>query len=148
MGGNFMGELTNCPTCGDIFVKTEFRDVCQKCWKEEEKSFEKVYQFIRRRENRAATIRQVEEATGVPEELILKFIKTGKLRITQFPNLGYPCDNCGKIIRHGKLCEKCTDSIKKDLNVFNEQERRRKEIERKERQATYFAVDHRYRSKE
>lgn len=143
-----MGELTNCPNCGAIFVKTQFRDVCPNCWKEEEEAFDKVYKYIRRRENRAATIRQVEEATGVKEELILKFIKTGRLRTTHFPNLGYPCDKCGRIIHHGKLCDRCANAFKKDLQKFNEEEKRKKEMEKKEKQATYYAVDERFKGEE
>lgn len=112
-----MGELANCPKCGEIFVKTQFRDICQKCWKEEEIAFETVYQFIRKRENRAATIQQVVEATGVEEELIFKFIRTGRLILTQFTNLGYPCDKCGKLIREGKLCETCIEVLRKELQL-------------------------------
>lgn len=140
-----MDELTNCPKCGDIFVKNKFRDICQKCWKEEEEAYEKVYQFIRKRENRAATIQQVEEATEVEEELILKFIKTGRLKLTQFPNLGYPCDKCGKIIQKGKICSSCAEKLRKELEIHKAEEERKKEIERRERQATYFAVDEKYR---
>ena len=72
--GIFMGELANCPRCGKIFAKTKFRDVCQNCFQEEEKLFEKVYEFIRRKENRTATIEQVIEATGVDEDIIYKYI--------------------------------------------------------------------------
>jgi len=129
-------DLSNCPECGEIYIKSKFRDVCEKCWKAEEAAYDTVYKFMRKRENRAATMLQVVEATGVSEALILKFIKNGKLQITQFPNLGYPCDKCGKIIRTGKLCEGCASEILDDLkNHEREQEFKQKMSSHK---ATYF----------
>ncbi|MFO1444408.1 hypothetical protein KDN24_14610 [Bacillus sp. Bva_UNVM-123] len=140
-----MAELTNCPNCGEIFVRNQFRDICQNCWKEEEKSYERVYQFIRKRENRTATMAQVVEATEVEEALLLKFIKSGRLKLAQFPNLGYPCDKCGTNIREGKLCASCTDEFRKDLSTHTMEEERRKEIEKREKHTTYFAVDEKFR---
>lgn len=135
-----MDELTNCPNCGAIFYKNKFREVCQDCWKEEEKAYETVYNFMRKRENRAATIQQVEESTGIKEELILKFIRNGKLKIAQFPNFGYPCDRCGHIIRKGNLCDKCTTELRNELEEHTESERRRIEREKREKQITYFTM--------
>ena len=142
-----MAELTNCPNCGEIFVKNQFRDICQNCWKEEEKAYERVYQFIRKRENRTATMAQVVDSTEIEEELLLKFIRTGRLKLAQFPNLGYPCDKCGVLIREGKLCDKCTEEFRKDLSTHTMEEGRRKEIERRDKQATYFAVDEKFRKR-
>src|SRR4051812_444551 len=107
-----MPDVINCPSCGNLMVRNKFRDVCGNCWKEEEKLYDIVYKFIRIRENRAATIPQVVEATGVEEEVLLKFIKMGRLKLTQFPNLGYPCDKCGTIIRTGKLCNSCAQELR------------------------------------
>jgi len=140
-----MSELSNCPKCNNIFVKTKFRDVCESCWKEEDKIFERVYQFIRKRENRMATMSQVVEATEVEEELLLKFIKTGRLKLAQFPNLGYYCEKCGTLIRVGKLCEECSDGLRTDLSIHKLEVDRRKEIEKRDKHATYFAVDEKYR---
>jgi len=129
-------DLSNCPECGEIYIKSKFRDVCEKCWREEEAAYDTVYKYMRKRENRAATMLQVVEATGVTEAQILKFIKSGKLQITQFPNLGYPCDKCGKIIRSGKLCEGCASEILDDLkNHEREEEFKQKMSSQK---ATYF----------
>lgn len=119
-------ELDNCPVCGSIFYKNQFNQLCPKCKKEEEKLYDTVYQYMRKRENRAATMNQIVEATGVPEETILKFIKTGRLKIAQFPNLGYPCDKCGKVIRTGKLCEPCSTTLKQDLDEFDQEQARKK----------------------
>ncbi|MEI2358329.1 TIGR03826 family flagellar region protein [Mesobacillus zeae] len=120
----------NCPACGEIFVKNQFRDVCGNCWKEQEQAYDVVSKYMRKRENRAATILQVVEATGVDEELILRFVKTGRLQIAQFPNLGYPCDKCGSIIREGRICGSCAAKMREELDQFNKEEERKKQIQR------------------
>jgi len=131
-------NVMNCPNCGTLFVKSKFRDVCEACYKEEEKKFDEVYQFIRKRSNRTATIAQVVEATDVEEDLILKFIKTGRLRISQFPNLGYSCEQCGKLIRDGRICEACTNKLRTELKNFEKEEQREREMTEQEKKVTYF----------
>lgn len=128
----------NCPNCGALFVKTNLRDVCEKCYKEENQAFETVYKFIRKRENRTATIYEAAEGTGVDEELIIKFIRTGKLKLAQFPNLGYPCQKCRTIIREGILCDDCSKDLRSELSIFKQEEERKKEIREREKR-TYFA---------
>ena len=76
-----MGELANCVKCGKVYVKTEIRELCYDCFREEEEAFEKVRRFINKRENRTASMKEISEGTGVPEELVLKFIKRGRLNI-------------------------------------------------------------------
>ncbi|MDP4085203.1 MAG: hypothetical protein Q8934_11395 [Bacillota bacterium] len=136
-----MEELINCPSCGDIFYKNKFRDVCMKCWKKEEEDYETIYKFMRKRENRAATINQVVEQTGVLEETILKFIKKGRLQITQFPNLGYPCDKCGRIIRTGKLCGNCKDELQTALDTYEKEEKIKKDLLHQQRRTYYSSKD-------
>lgn len=143
-----MSELANCPNCGGIFVKTRFRDVCEKCFKQEEEDFETVYAFIRKRENRTATIPEVVEATGVSEELIIKFIKTGRLTLAQLPNINYPCTRCGGPTREGDLCKKCAEQLRRDLKTHESEQVHRQQVaeqEKKERQITYYAIDERHR---
>ncbi|CAI9385727.1 MULTISPECIES: TIGR03826 family flagellar region protein [Bacillaceae] len=130
-----MAELGNCPQCGDIYVLNNIRDVCLNCYKQEEADFEKVYQFIRKKQNRTAQMEEVVEATGVEKTLIYKFIKKGRIKLAQFPNLGYPCAKCGTIIREGKLCQPCMTGIQSDLHVIEKEEERKKELEKRN---TYF----------
>ena len=131
----WMAELGNCPQCGDIYVLNNIRDVCLNCYKQEEADFEKVYQFIRKKQNRTAQMEEVVEATGVQKTLIYKFIKKGRIKLAQFPNLGYPCAKCGTIIREGKLCQPCMTGIQSDLHVIEKEEERKKELEKRN---TYF----------
>lgn len=136
-----MDTLENCPNCGTLFVRTKFRDVCDNCYKEEEAQFEKVYQFIRKSKNRTATITTIVEETGVDEDLILKFIKTGRIRTSQYPNIGYPCEKCGTLIHSGRLCDNCSHSIRTDLHSFEKESQRQKELREKDKRNTYFTKD-------
>lgn len=133
-------EIINCPTCGALYEKNKFRDVCAACWKQEEEDYQTVYKFMRKRINRAATVDQIVEQTGVRKELILKFVKKGRLHPTQFPNLGYPCDRCGRIIQKGKLCMECSEELRDDLETFQRDEERKQDILNREKK-TYWSKD-------
>lgn len=134
-------EVFNCPSCNSLFVMTKFRDVCDACYKEEEAKYDKVYAYIRKKINRTASITQVVKDTGVEETLIIKFVRTGKLRISQFPNLGIPCEKCGTTIKSGRLCVKCSDSLRTDLQAFENEEKRLTEIQGNDKKNTYYMKD-------
>jgi len=114
-----MGELKDCPTCGSFFNYTGIRDVCGKCATNEEKLYEDVYKFLRRRENRAATIERIVEVTGVTENLLHKWVRKGRLQPALFPNLGYPCDKCGALTTKGKLCDACTTELHNEIRTYD-----------------------------
>ena len=126
-------ELKNCPTCGGFFNYTGIREVCGKCAQDEEKMYEEVYRFLRRRENRAATIERIVEMTGVTETLLHRWVRRGRLQPAMFPNLGYPCDNCGALTTSGKLCVACTEKIQTDLKQFEAAQEFREAIKQNEK---------------
>lgn len=135
-----MGELANCPRCGKLFVKNGIRDICDECYKKEEEQFDKVYKFIRKRENRSATLKQVNEGTGVPEDIIIRFIKQGRLRTKMMENLTYPCERCGAPIHEGRLCEKCQKEIQNDIKA----EQAKDGVSQNQNQIhTYYSLDDR-----
>lgn len=121
-----MGELKNCPECGNLFVQV-LRDVCDDCFKKEEEMFDKVYRYIRKSENRKATLYQVHQATEVPEDKITKFIRQGRIRVVGFPNLFYECETCGSPIQEGRLCFNCKKEITKGLEWMKTEEERKRE---------------------
>ncbi|WP_064093088.1 TIGR03826 family flagellar region protein [Rossellomorea aquimaris] len=133
-----MSEIMNCPRCNAIFMKNQFRDVCDKCYKEDEKMFETVTGFLKKRENRAATMETVLTVTGVDEELLYKWVKKGRIHSKQFPNLGYPCDKCGKIIQTGRICDGCAGGLISDLKKFEDEQERKKQ--RDSSPSTYYTM--------
>ncbi|PIC62960.1 hypothetical protein CSV79_14475 [Sporosarcina sp. P13] len=132
-----MAEIRICPTCGNIFSFTGFRDICTTCTADEEKKYEEVYHFLRKRENRAANIERIVEVTGVTESLLHEWVRKGRLQTTIFPNLGYPCDKCGALTTTGKLCDTCTEEIKHELNMHDAAMELREALAAAERGAYY-----------
>ncbi len=133
-----MADLRHCPSCGDFFNYTGVREVCGKCGMNEERVYEEVYRFLRKRENRAATVERIVEMTEATESMLHKWVRKGRLQPAMFPNLGYPCDNCGKLTSQGKLCDTCTADLKKDLQTFEAATEFREAVQQKE-QATYLS---------
>lgn len=136
-----MAQVKTCPSCGDLFNYTGIRDVCVKCAQGEEEIYQIVYRFLRKRENRAANVERIVEATGVDRDLLFKWVRKGRLQQAMFPNLGYPCDNCGHLTTTGKLCQRCQDELKQDLRTFEAAKEFRDSVKSRDR-AVYHRDEH------
>ncbi len=132
-------QIKNCESCGAVFVDP-VRKICRDCYYKEEEAFQKVYRFITQKKNREATIPEIVKATGVEEELIIKFLKTNRLRASQFPKLAYPCESCGVDIVEGRLCEQCKRDMRQELARQEKIEKIRNEIEEK-RKPVYYTIN-------
>ncbi|MEC5422863.1 hypothetical protein QGM71_05035 [Virgibacillus sp. C22-A2] len=137
-----MAELANCARCDTVFVKG-LREICQSCYKEEEKAFDLVYRFLHEQKNREATMIEVAEGTGVSEKLISKFIKDKRLLTSQFPKLAYPCERCDKNIVTGMLCSSCAQELKNEMELHEKNEERVDEIKKKNEKESriYYTFD-------
>ncbi|GGK36185.1 hypothetical protein GCM10010965_31450 [Caldalkalibacillus thermarum] len=113
-----MAQLDNCPRCGALFVRTT-RKVCPQCHEEIERQYRIVYDFLRQKENREATIYETSEKTGVSVAQIKEFIRQGRLQLKNLPNMGYPCETCGTLIREGRLCPSCRERLMAEINSLS-----------------------------
>src|SRR5690625_1091472 len=136
-----MGELTNCLKCNAVFVKTT-QDICPDCVRKEEKTFQKVYRFLSKRENREETIAEIVKATEVEEELITKFIRTNRVQRSRFPKLAYPCESRGVYLVSGKLCEECSNEILTKFEQAEKSAEKEKQQRKKEKKIdTYYSIN-------
>ncbi|MUT65022.1 TIGR03826 family flagellar region protein [Paenibacillus sp. NEAU-GSW1] len=106
-----MTNIENCPRCGRIFAK-HFRDVCPSCLKDIDKEYELCSTYLR--ENKGAIITELSESTGVSIRQITKFVREGRISLLNAPNLSYPCEVCGTLIRESNLCDNCRTRFQKD----------------------------------
>lgn len=106
--------LSNCKRCKKIFNYVNV-PYCPDCLKEEEKCYETVRNYIKTHQK--SEIREVAEATKIPEKKILQFIKTGKLETTiGLEKVSFECEKCGAPIKSGKYCNECVEDFRQKTN--------------------------------
>jgi uncharacterized protein len=102
-----LSQLGNCAQCGKLFVRV--RNICPDCIKKQEEEFLTVAAYLR--EHHRCTLQELSEETKVSISRIRKFILDGRIILTDLPNLQYPCESCGAMIRKGKVCDQCLQTI-------------------------------------
>ncbi|WP_372629499.1 flagellar protein [Cohnella sp.] len=105
-------NLTYCPKCGKLFSKS-FREVCNNCHQELEKDYERCAEHLRK--NRGMDIQQLSEETEISIKQITRWVREGRISLMDAPNLSYPCESCGTLIREGHLCETCKKRLTRDV---------------------------------
>lgn len=105
-------NLDNCPRCGLLFVKN-LMGLCSACIKELEHEYEICVNYLR--ENKGTNIQELSDATGISIKEITRFIREGRISIANAPNMMYPCEVCGTLIRDGHMCDSCRSKLRKDL---------------------------------
>ncbi|NLP42529.1 MAG: flagellar protein, partial [Veillonellaceae bacterium] len=68
--------LKNCPECGRLFVENP-SGMCPACYEKVEEDELKVVEYLR--DTRKASLKEIHEATGVKEGIIMRMIKRGRL---------------------------------------------------------------------
>ncbi|MEK3789586.1 TIGR03826 family flagellar region protein [Paenibacillus sp. FSL K6-1230] len=129
-------NLANCPRCGRLY-SINIRELCPNCIKDIEREYEVCVAYLR--ENKGANIQELSDATEVPIKQITRFIREGRISIANAPNMMYPCEVCGTLIRENNMCDSCRSRLTKELT--------RASVEKKQDEgnnvgsATYNAID-------
>ncbi|GIP28711.1 hypothetical protein J23TS9_38410 [Paenibacillus sp. J23TS9] len=131
-------NLANCPRCGRLFA-ANFRDMCPNCIKDIEHEYEICVQYLR--EEKGATIQELSEATEVSIKQITRFIREGRISVMNAPNLMYPCEVCGTLIREGHMCDSCRARLTKELTQAAQDDTNKEQGTRRQGEGAYRAID-------
>lgn len=131
-------NISNCPRCGKIFAKG-MRDLCPACIKEVDAEYERCVKFLR--ENKGATIKELSDAVDVTVKQITKFIREGRISLYNAPNLSYPCEICGVLIREGGMCDACRTRLANDVNKAKELTLQHRQEEQARRAAQTYRMN-------
>jgi len=132
-------NLDNCPRCGRLYAKG-LSDVCNQCRRDIDKEYEMCSDYLR--ENKGANIQELSEETGVSIRQITKFVREGRISMMNAPNMSYPCESCGTLIREHQLCDRCRNRLSKDAQALNQRtaEQRKREEEEAESNNAYKGI--------
>jgi flagellar operon protein (TIGR03826 family) len=130
-------ELKNCRRCKRLFV-TMAQPICPSCLEEEEKDFETVKEYLE--EYPQSTSSQIAEGTGVAEEVVVEFIKAGRL-VPKKAVIAYSCELCRKPIHKGRLCKVCMSKLESQLRASLAKQKEAKRQEEIRDMASKFIQD-------
>lgn len=109
-------EVRTCKSCKRIFNYITGPNICQACKEKLEEKFQEVKQYVE--EHPTEGITQVAEANEVTAKQIQRWIREERLAFSEESGIGIECESCGKMIRSGRLCEKCKDTLIGAANDF------------------------------
>ena len=109
-------NLVNCPRCNKLYAKT-IRDICNNCHTQLEKDYERCVQYIR--ENKGVNIQELSDVTEISVKQIARWIREGRISLFNAPNMSYPCESCGTLLREGHLCDSCRSRLSRDMRNAN-----------------------------
>ena len=97
-----------CSECrGMMLPMGKGRFVCDCCGHEYVNDFGKVRSYLAKRGQ--ATVQEIALWTGISVTKILFLLKQGRIMLTQDSDIMLHCDCCGRVIRHGNLCDRCQE---------------------------------------
>lgn len=103
--------LRNCIRCGAVMF--DMGKICRACREREEEDFRLVTEFLRK--TPGSSIREIHEATGVKESVIMSFIRRGSLVAD---GMTLNCSACGREYPGSKslMCPECQARVEKGLD--------------------------------
>jgi len=96
-------DVINCKSCGKLVVR-QSSELCIDCIRKDHTDFEKVREFLRERRKIRTSPKDVEIGTGVSRDTVFRYIKEGRLLISEISQMEIMCENCGKPSREGTIC--------------------------------------------
>ena len=99
--------------------------MCPACYDVELEQEKIVHDYVR--DHDKCSIRMIVDDTGVKEKVVLRMIKSGRV---VSKNVAYPCENCGADIFVGKLCEKCSKDLNKQVEKLNADKKKLRNVDR------------------
>ena len=102
-------NVRNCRSCGKLFNYITGLPICPACKEAKEAKFQEVKNFVY--DNKGATIKEISEACEVEVQQIQQWVREERLVFADDSPISVACDNCGAMIKTGKLCEKCKKEL-------------------------------------
>jgi hypothetical protein len=72
------------------------------------------------RDNKGINIQQLSDETEVSIKQITRWVKEGRISLLNAPNMSYPCESCGTLIREGHICDSCRNRLSREVKNATE----------------------------
>ena len=104
-------DVRNCKHCNRLF-QYQASKYCPSCVIELDQVFIKIREYIY--DNPDSTVVEVSENTSISTEIIMEFLREGKLELKEATML-LECKSCGKSIKTGVMCKECLSRFETEM---------------------------------
>jgi ribosomal protein L32 len=101
-------DIRNCRRCGKIIIYVGI-PVCEECLRKEEEYYDVVKRYLD--EHPRSSVREISDATAVPVEVVMEFVRQGSLVASGGASEVLSCRICGESIPSGRVCPKCAAAL-------------------------------------
>jgi ribosomal protein L32 len=101
-------DVRNCKRCGKIMIYVGI-PICEECLRKEEEYYEAVRRYLD--DQPGSNIKEISEATRVPVEIVMEFVRQGSLVASRIASELLSCKICGEPIQWGRVCPKCAAAL-------------------------------------
>lgn len=102
-------EVRTCKQCKRLFNYVSGSPLCGACRDALEQKFITVKEYVR--EHPHDGINEVAKENDVSTNQIRRWIREERLEFSDDSGVGLDCENCGKTIRTGRLCQACKEKL-------------------------------------
>ena len=88
------------------------------------------------RDHPRSSVAEICDALGVKKSLVILMLQSGRLEEIDI-HIRYPCAACGKMIRHGRYCQKCGKKITGEIAASLQRIRKNAANKTKEKKGIY-----------
>lgn len=107
-------DVRNCKKCRKLFNYLGGQPLCPTCLGELEDKFQEVKVYLR--DNPNALMVTIAEENDVSIQQIKQWIREERLSFTEDSPVAIECENCGAMIRTGRYCKHCKDTLATGMN--------------------------------
>lgn len=113
-----MANVANCKKCGTLFLQTSKRDICDKCFEEQNKLLSEINTYVIMYPEQMIPLEEVLNKFNLSINEFEAFFAAGKLvKITQ--KISMVCAKCGKTVpiagKTNRLCSACAKKLQNEI---------------------------------
>lgn len=113
-----MANVANCKKCGILFLQNSKRDICDKCFEEQNKMLSEVNTFVIMSHEDFIPIETIIEKFNITRNEFEAFFAAGKfVKISK--KITMKCSKCGVVVPIGNktnfLCNDCVRKIQDEI---------------------------------
>lgn len=113
-----MANVANCKKCGTLFLQTSKRDICDKCFEEQNKLLSEINTYVIMYPEQMIPLEEVLDKFNLSINEFEAFFAAGKLvKITQ--KISMVCSKCGKTVpiagKTNRLCSACAKKLQNEI---------------------------------